>query len=1006
MSDSNKSLIKFYLKKLLFVFKYSLTILLFILIIIIAYLSFFGSKHFMFIDNIVKHKIEKNLNKVKIRKIRTAIEIDLKDASIILSFEDLELRYKRGAVFIAQDFRLKFDILGLIMKKPNQILKGVVLDEKKVAVIYDKSQKSKELKQEKITIGNTINIVKKYQYILRDQAYNIENFKINIKEGNGEDYNINFKNLNFKFGDKDDLELNSLVQIDSATANLNIYAKTIPGDIIDIQGNIALEKNIERSSKIKIAQTNIMTAFKINFNTKLSYLNFIEKVNFTYVQNGITNVTDTSFFQKDLIIDTLNFKGELLDNFSKINIPHLTSKVDGKISINGRINYEAKKLFANFDIENLSTKEVLNIWSKNFLPKVHLWLFECLKGGDVSNLRLVNDFNKQDEPSLITSINLKNAPIKYLKNVPTLILNTAEVKFTTKNLLISSDDGKVLNSSINNIRAEIEDLDQEKVNMIFSANILGSISEQLKIADMHYKLQVQKKVEGMGNTKINFVVPFYKKPTFEDLKFNLQSELNNVVMHNIYENYQLTDGKLELNLVGEKLKISGEAKINGLLNIIVNSNFYIKHNKHYTIELYINDNFKNFQKLKIPLSNFFGNDANIKVIIKSNTKNITSEFWANLYNTSVNINPLSIVKKPKLPGKMQIKFVNNWDDETKISKFIFKIPHKYFSGTGIIDDKIGELVKFKSSIFQDNIQRMVFSYDKVENINRITLTGDKADLSEFSLKKLVSQLSVDNIKSGFFFNLNGKVNNLVLKNNILLHDVAISVDNQKNVAVKISAFLEPDKQFRIYYNYPVLSVTSPDAGSVFKALGITEKISEGDLEIKGKFQNNKKFKGSVSLNNFYATKTPALLNLLTLTAPISTLESIIKNKGIRFYSFKCPVEYDGRYLEFNDCIAESKLLALKLSGYIDIETRYLNSRGVIIPQNIVNIIFKKVPFLKLFSGPKNEGMILSTLFDMKGHIDEDIRVNANYLSTLTPGFLRNIFRKPISKAQDKTAKNK
>ena len=294
---------------------------------------------------------------------------------------------------------------------------------------------------------------------------------------------------------------------------------------------------------------------------------------------------------------------------------------------------------------------------------------------------------------------------------------------------------------------------------------------------------------------------------------------------------------------------------------------------------------------------------------------------------------------------------------------------------------------------------MILNYDKVENLNRITVNGIKADLSEFSLKELVSQLSSDNLKGGGFFSFKGRVDTLILRNNTLLHDVDISVDNQRNISVNISAFLEENKPLRVYYNYPVLSITSPDAGSVFKALGITEKINEGDLEIKGSFETHKKFKGFVELNNFYAIKTPALLNLLTLTAPISTLQSIIKNKGIRFYSFKCPVEYDGRYLEFDDCIAESKLLALKLSGNVDVETKYLNSRGIIVPQNIVNTIFKKIPFLNLFSGPKNEGMILSTLFDMKGYIDGDLKVSANYLSTITPGFLRNIFKKHVTKPQ-------
>ena len=1005
MSNSIKSSYRVYLKKLLVILKFSLAMLLFTVVGIIAYLSFFGSKHLTFIDNIIKHNIEKNLDQINISKIRTGIALDLKDPSIVLSLEDLELSYKKSAVFIAPDLRLKFDIIGLILRRPNQMFKGIILDEKKIAIFYDKSQKNKELKQEKIPITNVINILKKYQYTLKDQSYIIENFKINIKNGNGDDYNINLKNLEFKFDNINNIEVNSLIQIDNAAANLKISAKTTSGSAIDIKGSILSDNQIEKSNDVTIGQTNIKTNFKINFDTRLSYLNFTEKINFSFMQSGITNIANSNFFQNDLDVNALSFKGEILNNFNKIDIPYFTSKIDNKILVKGGINYEAKKLIANLNVSNLSTKEVLNIWSNNLLSEVHLWLLEHLKGGEVSNLILVNDFNEQVKSSLTTSVNLKNAHIKYLKNAPTLTLNTAEVKFTTKNLVISSEDGKILNSSINNVKAEIEDLNQEKLVMIFNANILGSISEQLKIANMHYKLQEQREIEGMANTKINFVVPFYKVPTFEDLKFNLQSQLSDVIMSGIYPNYQLTNGKLEVNLIGEKLKISGEAKINRLLNIFVDADILIKNNKNYVIQIDINDNLQNFQKLKIPLSNFFGNNANIRGVIKANPKKITSEFWADLYNTSVNIDALSIVKKAKLPGKIHIQFVNNWDNETKISKFKFKLPHKYFSGTGIIDGKIGELVNFKCSIFQNNVQGMVLNYDKVENLNRITVNGIKADLSEFSLQELVSQLSSDNLKGCGFFSFKGKADNLILKNNTSLHDVDISVDNQRGISVNISAFLEKNKPLRVYYNYPVLSITSPDAGAVLKALGITEKINEGDLEIKGSFETHKKFKGFVELNNFYALKTPALLNLLTITAPLTTLRSIIKNKGIRFYSFRCPVEYDRRYLEFDDCIAESKLLALKLSGNIDIETKYLNSRGVIVPQNIVNTIFKKVPFLNLFSGPKNEGMILSTLFNMQGYLDDDIKVSANYLSTLTPGFLRNIFKKHIAKPQKESTEN-
>jgi hypothetical protein len=222
----------------------------------------------------------------------------------------------------------------------------------------------------------------------------------------------------------------------------------------------------------------------------------------------------------------------------------------------------------------------------------------------------------------------------------------------------------------------------------------------------------------------------------------------------------------------------------------------------------------------------------------------------------------------------------------------------------------------------------------------------------------------------------------------------------------MSGLLDNDKTFKVYYNYPVLSITSSDAGAVLRGLGITEKVNAGTLEIKGQFQNPQKFQGYLELNNFYALKTPSLINLLTLSAPIATLQHMIKNKGIEFYSLICPIEYTDDLLEFKDCGASSKLIALKISGNIDLESGYLNSKGIIVPENIVNTLFKRIPFLNILSGRKNEGLILSTLFDMKGYINKEIKIQANYLSTFTPGFLREIFKKPLNTSNKDMMKNK
>ena len=997
MTNAKKSIANLCAIKLLHSLKYFSITLLILSTIFILYISFPSPKHFIFVDNLVKEKIEDNFNVIKISKIDTEVYFDWKDASIILSLNNLELNYNNKAFFTSPSLKLRLDTLNLLLKKTNNILKGVSIDGKNLEFKYKNTLKNAQNSQVKIPVTNFIHLIKKYKNIKNKLNFIDENFAFNFVDYNGNDYKINFKNLDIKFTNSnghDKVLIALLTEIGDLQLNLNIIIKIISNHSLNINGTISPDKT--ENKLINIGETKINPKFQLNFNTNISYLNYIDKINFSFKQDKTCNLINNTFLQTDLNIDNLKFNGEITDNFKEINIANLSAMINNSPFTQGTINYKNKKLLAEISISNLHTDKVLNIWGNNLLPEVHLWLSEHLKAGKVTKLQLSNDFNQGNNQSIITSIFLNNVNIKYLKNTPNLYLKKAEVKFSSSNLSITSEDGRISKNSIKKITAKIEDLNQENIEMKFDANINGTIQDQFNIANTHYKFQKPKDIHGQADTIINFVIPFYKTPEFEDLKFNLTSKLSNVVIDNIYQKNRLTNGMMEAKLLNDSILVEGTAKINKLLNLFIKANFSINKQK-YKIELDINDKLEYFHKIKFPFSEFFSDRINIKGIISTNNQNISSEFWANLFNTSVNISELSIVKKLKLPGKINIKFINQGEDETKISKFELKIPNKQFLGSGIINNKIGELVKFQCNILQNNVQGMTLNYNKIENINKIELNGVKADFSDFNPNSLLKQLSSNNLQTGGFFTFNARLNNLLLRNNVKLQDVNISINNQRSKSINLSALTDKNHLVRVYYNFPVLSIVASDSGTIFKALGITKNINDGNLEIKGTFETHKDFKGFIALNQFYITKTPALLNLFTLTTPVSTLQSIVRNKGIKFSNLKCPITYNDKYLEFNDCIAESKIIALKLSGYIDLKTNYLNSKGIIVPQNILNTLFSKIPFLNLFSGSKNEGVILSTLFDMKGYIDKDIKVSANYLSTLTPGFLRNIFKRPISK---------
>ena len=731
MNDSENSKTKLYTIKLLYYLKYFLAIILIISAVFALYISFTGPKHFIFVDNLVKEQIESNFNGIKISKINTGVYFDWKDASIILNLNNLELNYHNKAFFTSPSLRLRLDTLNLLLKKSNNILKGVVIDSKNLGFKYQKTQKNTLDNQEKIPLTNFINLVKKYKNIKNKLNFIDENFVFNLIDYNGNDYQINLKNLDLKFNNfngHDNILITLLTEIGDLKLNLNIVIKIISNKFLNIDGTISSNKTIEENKLINIGETKIDPKFQLNFNTNISYLNFVDKINFNFKQDKTCHLINNIFLKKDLNIDNLKFNGEILNNFNQVNISNLSANIDNTTFTKGTINYKNKKLLANINISNLQVNKVLDIWGNNLLPEVYLWLSEHLKAGKVTKLQLSNDFNQGNNQSIITSIFLNNVNMRYLKNTPNLHLKNAEVKFSPNNLLITSEDGRILNNSIKNITAKIEDLNQENLEMKFDANINSTVQDQLSVANTHYKFQTPKNMNGQADTMINFVVPFYKTPEFEDLKFNLTSKLSNVVIDNIYQKNRLTNCIMEAKLLNDNLLVEGTAKINELLNLFIKANFSIKNQQNYKIEIDINDKLEYFHKIKFPFSEFFSDRVSVKGIIRANNKNITSEFWANLFNTSVNISELSIVKKLKVPGKINIKFINHFGDETKISKFELKIPNKHFSGSGIINNKIGELVKFQCNILQNNVQGMTLNCDKVENINKIELNGVQAEL--------------------------------------------------------------------------------------------------------------------------------------------------------------------------------------------------------------------------------------------------------------------------------------
>lgn len=984
-------------KKFLSLLKNSFIILIFLIIVIIGYFSISESENIPIVNKIVKTVVEKNIAKVKIENLKTGIFLDLKDGSLILSLKDFEIAYAQKTFITLPHLKLKLSPINLILWRSGQIIKGIIFDDQKMHIAYKKKFKTKNMEMEKFPISNFIAIANKYKKHLVNAHYKSHNFSFNIQTA-GKEHTIVLKDFELQF---DDLKngINANVKAGININDLELQSEfTIRNNAqksLDIKGIILSAIPLQNAQSFKITDTDFKMGFQLDINTRIHFLNFFEQVNFQFLQKDTAYIDNSAYFNDNMRVNNLEFKGVCLDNFKQINVAEIKAKVEDKILIDGIARYTPENLTSNFKITNLSTEQFLKKWSDNLCTKVRHWLLKHLLAGEVVNFQITKNRSVQKSSSN-TSITLQNANLKYLNTAPNLYLKEAQLKFSSSSLSINSSDAKISNTRIKDITAKIDDLSENEITMKFNANIEGAIADQIKIANAHYKIPDLPHIKGIADTKLSFAVPFYKIPTFQDINLDLQSQLQGVGIQNFMKGYSLSNGNFEAKLSGHRLHARGQGKINDYLNTQIDSVFSIQNKHDFTIYLNSTDSLSHFQKAGIPFSEFFSDTIKVNGTVKGGKTAIESEFSADLYNTSVDLEVIGASKKPKVPGKIFIKFDNNWIDETKISKITFTIPNQVFDGEGIINNKIGKLIHLKGNVSQRNLKDLTFQYNKIESLEKIKLNGKEADISQFNMQKLFALLSKEGAHKKSPFSFSSKIGMVRLKNDVPLERTNIQVSNDLgNKRFNVSGILNDDKVFRAYYNYPVLSITSSDAGAVLAGLGITQKVNTGSLEIKGQFQTPQKFEGHLELNDFYVLKTPALLNLLTLSAPLSTLQSSIENKGIKFHTFKCPVRYENNKLVFTNCVAKSKLLALKISGSIDLSTGYLNSKGIIIPKNILNTLSKKIFFLNILSGYKNEGLILSTLFDMKGYIDQDMKIQANYLSTFTPGFLREIFKKPI-----------
>ncbi|HEY0213016.1 MAG TPA: AsmA-like C-terminal region-containing protein [Paenirhodobacter sp.] len=186
-------------------------------------------------------------------------------------------------------------------------------------------------------------------------------------------------------------------------------------------------------------------------------------------------------------------------------------------------------------------------------------------------------------------------------------------------------------------------------------------------------------------------------------------------------------------------------------------------------------------------------------------------------------------------------------------------------------------------------------------------------------------------------------------------------------------------------------ITSPDAGAVLASAGITDKTAGGALALTLSPIGQASYEGNATANGLRVTDAPILASMLSAVSIVGLVEQL-NGEGLVFSNVDAAFRLTPDGVSITSAEATGVSMGVTLKGNFYPKSGQIDMEGVVSPFYIVNSIGQ------IFAR-KGEGLFGFT-YTVHGPAKAP-QVSVNPFSILTPGALRDIFRRvpPTIKAQ-------
>ncbi len=665
----------------------------------------------------------------------------------------------------------------------------------------------------------------------------------------------------------------------------------------------------------------------------------------------------------------------VLDPFElKINIKTIGSRL---INQNRIVEMESlktqisiKSLIKNkFSIENLeiSTKslEVRNLISflRSFRNSPELFLLEkTIKNGYlIGDIKLEFDSNGNIKDNYEINGFLRDTRLSIFKKYNLQKLDLI-FNYKKENLLLSD-----ISFVLNDLKFLSENISLKK-----KGKDDFSVSGEIK----HKELVLNEK-----NLDL-FVKPFFSDIDFEKLRFSSKNRFS----FKTNKKFEFRNFTLESDLLIDELSLINKFKL---------KNFFPNIKENY----YLSDHKLSIKYLKNKIyidgkGNILIQDNKDTLTYSISKKNDILDFKTSL---KINDNPFKIetLNYEKKNALIQVEGSKNKKNEIKIKDFIIEEKENRIRAQNIKFNKNLEIVKFGTVSLkytdQENQKNQIKFYSMK---NKYVLKGPS-----FNANSLIDNLLFEDKSSNFFYidtRIEVSVDKIFLDNE---HDLFnfngnIFFKNKEIVKANLNGSFSNNKKLNFTINTnnnnKITTLYIDKAEPIVKRYKFIKGFDNGILD----FYSSKKFNESTStlkIYDFNLKELPALTKILTL-ASLQGIADILSGDGIGFDEFEMKFKSNKDGMIIDEIYAIGPAISILMDGYVE-KDKLISLRGTLVPATTLNKFIGSLPVLgKILVGSKTGEGVFGVSFKIKGP-PKKLETSVNPIKTLTPRFITRTLEK-------------